>query len=210
MPHHYLFALITPRGRLSQFAFAGLAMLLFMINYYCWHKITNGAQASPYGPYTIALMVAMWSTFCIFSRRLHDVGSSGIWLIPLLIAAIFAFLASLDPELFGVDTGYWGKLEVFADHGIRIVRAIVIAAFVYCVKAGGESGTNAYGPEFGESEDKTPEQDPADAPVRFQRGIPADQRTHLGERRRNGESDRRAVPRGLHGERRRAQGFGRR
>lgn len=210
MPHHYLFALLTPRGRLSQFAFAGLAMVLFFVNYYCWYKITNGAQPSPYGPYTVALMIAMWSTFCIFSRRLHDVGSSGIWLIPLFIAAVCAFMTSLDPELFGIDSGYWGKLEGFADHGIRIVRAIVIAAFVYCVRAGGEAGTNAFGPEFGESEDKDPERDPADQPVRFQRGIPVDQRTHLGERRQSGVADRRAVPRGLRTDRRQASGFGRR
>lgn len=210
MPHHYILALLSPRGRLSQFAFAGLAMGLFFVNYYCWHKISVGAQASAYGPYTVAMLIAMWSTFCIFSRRLHDLGSSGIMMVPLLLLSVYAFLVILDPDMFGIDSNKWGKLAAFSDHGVRLVRGIVIAAFIYCVKAGGESGTNAYGPEFGDSEDKAPERDPADEPVRFQRGIPADQRTHLGERRKGGEPERRAMPRGLHADRRRAQGFGRR
>jgi hypothetical protein len=36
------------------------------------------------------------------------------------------------------------------EHGIKIARSTFIAAFLYLVRAGGEDGTNAYGPEFGD------------------------------------------------------------
>jgi uncharacterized membrane protein YhaH (DUF805 family) len=156
LPHHYAIALVHPGGRISPPPFAALAIGLFVVNWYSWRAIMLGQQTDPYGPYTIALLAAMWSTFCLLSRRLHDTGSNGIFLIPLLGLSVVTFMIAIDPELFGVSDGDTDGLAMLAEHGRRIARLLGIAIFVYCVRAAGEEGPNAYGPEFGDTEESGP------------------------------------------------------
>lgn len=150
LPQHYLAALITPNGRLSQFAFALLAVVLAFANVWIYGQIRYNPQSAVWNPYTIALFVMIWMKFCIMSRRMHDTGSAGLILVPTLFLAVFAFLCAIDRDMLGADFGRDAGTALIVEHGTKIVRTLFIMIFLYLVRAGGEEGENAYGPEFGD------------------------------------------------------------
>ena len=153
LPHHYLIALISPFGRLGQVHFALLACLIAFAHLYIYAKLLGMPDGQPWNVYSIALLGLIWCKFCILSRRLHDTGSNGLIAIPVLLIAVVIYLYVIDPDMAGAAGSRDPNVAWLLEQGMSIPRALFIAAFLYCIRAGGESGPNAYGPEFGDSGD---------------------------------------------------------
>ncbi|MEL6298270.1 MAG: DUF805 domain-containing protein [Pseudomonadota bacterium] len=156
LPHHYIIALISPMGRLSQVPFVALAFLLGMTHIWIFAKIAHENVPLDFNAYTIAIFVMLWMQFCIFTRRMKDTGSSGMWFIPLTLLIAFIYACILDPSLSPFDRQATAADGIIDQWGLRFVRGLFFAIFIYAVKAGGEDGPNAYGPEFGDVDDNKP------------------------------------------------------
>lgn len=155
LPHYYLIALVSPFGRLGQFHFAVLACVLGFAHLYIYAQMTYMPQGEPWNIYTIALFGMLWMKFCILSRRLHDTGSNGLIAVPVLIIAAIVYLCLVDPNLAGPKELRGMLGDFIVDQGMRIPRALFIAVFIYCIRAPSETGPNAYGPEFGDTDDNS-------------------------------------------------------
>ncbi|MGI9476976.1 MAG: DUF805 domain-containing protein [Hyphomicrobiaceae bacterium] len=155
MPQHYLIALISPGGRLGQFHFALLAVLIAFAHIYLYFKMGAMPKDQPWNIYSISILLLIWCKFCILSRRMHDTGSNGLIAVPVLIIAIACYLLVIDPSVAGIEKGAPRdpNVDYLIKHAMKVPRAIFIAVFIYCIRAGGESGPNGYGPEFGDSGD---------------------------------------------------------
>ena len=153
LPQHYLIALISPSGRLSQFGFALLAVLIAFIHLYIYGEMKGMPKDQPWNIYSIALLALIWCKFCMLSRRLHDTGSNGFLVIPVLLISVVFYLYVIDPSIAGPAETMNPELQSVLNQGMRIPRALFLAIFVYCIRAGGESGPNGFGPEFGDSDD---------------------------------------------------------
>ena len=153
LPHHYLFALISPGGRLGQFHFAFLAVLIAFAHIYLYSQMGGMPKDQPWNMYSIALLLLIWCKFCILSRRLHDTGSNGFIAVPVLLIAVVLYLCIIDPSITGPDLSQDPNAQYLLKQGMRIPRALFIAVFLYCIRAQGEAGPNGYGPEFGDSGD---------------------------------------------------------
>ena len=150
LPHYYLIALINPMGRLGQFHFATLACVLAFAHIYIYAQLTYERPLEPWNFYTTCLFGMLWMKFCILSRRLHDTGSNGLIVVPVLLAAAICYLLVIDPDFAGPEA-FRGPIGQFIiDQGMRIPRLLFIAIFMYCIRAQGEAGENAYGPVFGD------------------------------------------------------------
>ena len=150
MIHYFLLALVNPFGRLPPFSFAILAVVLAAAHLWVFGQLAYQPHLETWNPYTITLFAMLWMQFCIFSRRLRDTGNSGVILFPFLILAVLAFLTRLDPEYEHTYAENSFLMGLVIDNGLRIVRALYIAGLIYGIRAQGEDGPNAYGPEFGD------------------------------------------------------------
>ena len=153
LPQHYLIALVSPFGRLGQFHFATLACVIAFAHLWIYAQQQGMPKDEPWNAFSIALLMLIWCKFCIISRRLHDTGSNGLIAVPVLLLAIFAYLLVIDPSIAGRDIRKDSSFGFFMQHGMSFARTLFIAIFMYCIRAGGESGPNAYGPEFGDTGD---------------------------------------------------------
>jgi len=153
LPQHYIIALISPSGRLSQFGFALLAVLIAFAHLYIYGEMKGMPEGQPWNIYSITLLALIWCKFCILSRRLHDTGSNGFLVIPVLLISVICYLYIIDPSIAGPEETMHPKLQSVLQQGMRIPRALFLAIFVYCIRAGGETGPNGFGPEFGDSDD---------------------------------------------------------
>lgn len=198
LPHHYLYALITPNGRLGQFDFAFLAVLIAFAHLYLYAQMMHLPTNAPvWNVFSITLLALIWCKFCILSRRLHDTGSNGFIAVPVLLIAVVIYLYVIDPSFAGPKEAQHPKMQAMLDYGMRIPRALFIAVFLYCVRAGGESGPNGYGPEFGDSDDMSSASAALDKkrdttiPVHSFKKIAKSDQKGWGERRRPGGFGRR-------------------
>ena len=153
LPQHFLIALVSPFGRINQFGFAILAIVLGFAHIYIYAQLKFQPGLPMWNGYTITLFVMLWMKFCILSRRLHDTGSNGMFLVPVLFVTAFLYLVAIDPIGMGMAHVKSGVFQYFVEQGIGLPRALLIAVFLYCIRAQGESGPNGYGPEFGQSAD---------------------------------------------------------
>jgi uncharacterized membrane protein YhaH (DUF805 family) len=153
LPQHYLIALLTPNGRLGQFHFALLAVVIAFAHIYAYMQMAYMPEDEPWNIYSISLLLLIWCKFCILSRRLHDTGSNGFIAVPVLIIATILYLCLIDPSFAGPPELQHPKIQIVLKQGMRIPRALFIAVFLYCIRAQGEEGPNGYGPEFGEQAD---------------------------------------------------------
>ncbi len=154
LPHHYLIALVSPGGRLGQFHFALLAVLIAFAHIYLYSQMATMPKDQPWNIYSISILLLIWCKFCILSRRLHDTGSNGFIAVPVLLIAVILYLLVIDPSMAGFNDGPKDpNVENLMKQGMRIPRALFIAVFLYCIRAQGESGPNGYGPEFGDNGD---------------------------------------------------------
>ena len=153
LPHHYLIALVSPAGRLPPAPFAGLAVLLAFGHIWLFGKIADAQLGLTWNPYTIALFAMLWMQFCIFTRRLRDTGSNGAWILVFFFIAVGMFIVALDPTMIwpkGLDNSVGDSAVRW---GMRFVRGIYVAGLIYGIRAAGQEGPNAYGPEFGDTDE---------------------------------------------------------
>lgn len=153
LPHHYLIALISPGGRLGQFHFAFLAVLIAFAHLYVFSQMQHMPKDQAWNIYSVSLLLLIWCKFCILSRRLHDTGSNGFLAVPVLLIVVVLYLCIIDPSFAGPQESHDPNVQYLLKQGMRIPRALFIAVFLYCIRAGGESGPNGFGPEFGDSGD---------------------------------------------------------
>lgn len=198
LPHHYLYALISPNGRLGQFDFAFLAVLIAFAHMYLYSHIQHlPSNSDPWNIFSITLLALIWCKFCILSRRLHDTGSNGFLAVPVLLVTVVIYLYIIDPSFAGPQEAIHPKMQSVLNQGMRLPRAIFIAVFLYCIRAGGESGPNGYGPEFGDSGDLSAARDVLDKkrdgtmPVHSFKKVKKTDGKGWGERRRPGGFGRR-------------------
>ncbi|MEO0729637.1 MAG: DUF805 domain-containing protein [Pseudomonadota bacterium] len=150
---HLVLALVSPSGRLSQVPFAFLCILLACGHLWAYGQIVINETGLTWNTYTITLFAMLWMQFCVFTRRARDCGSSGVLYLPVLAIAILIYLVVLDPEGMwpGAQNSFLGEMTM--DWGMRFLRALYLALFIWGIKAAGDTGPNGYGPEFGESRD---------------------------------------------------------
>lgn len=195
LPQHYLMALLTPFGRINQVGFAMLAIALAFAHLWAYFQLKMNPDLDVWNQYTIMLFAMLWMKFCILSRRMHDTCSSGFFLVPVLFLTAILYLCAIDPSSMGAEGIESPTFKYFLDQGMRIPRALLIASFIYCIRAQGEAGPNGYGPEFGDTLDKGPSD--KNAPM-------SNQPQHAFR------TAGRQPARGSWGERKRPAGFGRR
>lgn len=150
MPQYYVLALFSPLGRLPQFPFAVLAVALAFAHIFVIGQMSWQGYADTWNGYTILLFVMLWMQFCVFSRRLRDTGNSGAILVPVFLVAMAVFVQRLDPASMYHDATSSDLYQLIGSRAEKLIRALYIAGFIYCIRAGGECGPNAYGPEFGD------------------------------------------------------------
>ncbi|MEO0672767.1 MAG: DUF805 domain-containing protein [Pseudomonadota bacterium] len=197
LPHYFIIALLSPMGRLSQVGFVLLSFLLAMGHLYVFADIKHNDIPLGLNWQTISLYAMLWMQFCVFTRRMKDTGSAGLWFLPLMFLVAFAYACTMDPSLVQFERGNSAMHEIIETWALRMVRALFFAIFIYAVKAQGEEGPNAYGPEFGDKRERVLD-DPA-----LEKRMAAQQVTHRFDR--TGKASKPAW-----GNRRRPSGFGRR
>ena len=142
-------------GRLNQFGFALLAIGLAFGHIWVYAQLKYHPDLTGWNAYTITLLVLLWMKFCIISRRMHDTGSSGFVLVPVLVVLAGLYVVIIDPETMGPSALDSDAAKFVMQHGMRLPRVLLIAIFIYCIRSPGEAGPNGYGPEFGDSDDGT-------------------------------------------------------
>lgn len=150
MLRHHIEALLSPFGRLNQVGFAILAIALAFGHIFVYGALKQHPDLPPWNVFTIALFVMLWMTFCILRRRMHDTGSNGYVLVPVLVVTAVLYLISIDPKGIGATSTEVGVVKFLVSNCLGIARALLIGAFAYCIRTKGQSGPNRYGPEFGE------------------------------------------------------------
>jgi len=150
LPHYYVFALLSPNGRLGPVSFAFLSILLALGHLWAFAHISHQNDGLTWNVYTIAVFAMLWMQFCILTRRSRDMGSSGALYIPALFIAVAIFLLTIDADAMCPDANETFIGEMVVKWGMRMLRGIYIALLILGIKAPGMDGPNAYGPEFGE------------------------------------------------------------
>lgn len=143
----YFVALISPLGRISQVPFAFLSIVLAVLHIWVFGLISEIEGPIDWHPYTFLLFVLVWMQFCVLTRRMRDCGDSGFWLVPALFIVVAVMATVLNGDVSDSQATLFQMVERW---GMRFVRLLYIALFIYCIRAAGEEGPNAYGPEFGD------------------------------------------------------------
>ena len=120
---------------------------------YLYAQMLHMPDDQAWNVYSIALLGLIWCKFCIISRRLHDTGSNGFIAVPLLLIVTVIYLCLIDPNIAGPKELQDESVQALLAQGMRLPRVLLIVCFLYCIRAGGESGPNGFGPEFGDSAD---------------------------------------------------------
>ncbi|MGF1651440.1 MAG: DUF805 domain-containing protein [Hyphomicrobiaceae bacterium] len=149
MPHYYILALINPNGRLPQVPFALLSIALAIAHLYVFAHVLASDAPMSWNIWTASLFVMLWMQFSLLSRRLRDTGSSGALLVPVLIGAASLFVVTIEGDRGAMATIPGPVGEIVRDWGLKFIRGVYLALFLYCIRAAGEDGPNGYGPEFG-------------------------------------------------------------
>lgn len=139
----YVMALLSPMGRLPSWEYwffvgpIGLATVLL-----------RGYVRSAEEPSQLAIaavLILMWTSFCVTARRLQDMNYPGLLSFPVFVMTALVFIADIDPALIGDDEDTFELLII-----LRRLSSIGLLLVVGCGGMGGEShaGPNAYGPPF--------------------------------------------------------------
>jgi uncharacterized membrane protein YhaH (DUF805 family) len=146
-----LLALVTPWGRLSQFPFIVLVVLLLCVHAGLqFYLSANIEELQPYNAFSMAQICILWMMFSILSRRFHDSGNAALFLVPYFACTFAAYLFAIDNWKLAVspfeddhETAAWFER-------IRVVFQLIgLGIIIFAFKDGGDTGANAYGPEWG-------------------------------------------------------------
>lgn len=145
----YVFALVSPLGRLSLPAYwllAGpIAVVIFAIHWY----LKGLDEYSSTWTAIILLLMAMQS--CLLAGRLQDCDWNGIVVLPLIGLTTFALLVDLDPLMLGSDPETVAKQWGFVCGLSYLATALTAITCVYALLNFGDDTDNDYGPPFGET-----------------------------------------------------------
>lgn len=145
----YLYALLSPLGRLSlpaYWALAGpLALVIVAVRWHLKEIVEFGST------WTAVILVLMGMQACLLARRLQDCDWNGIVVLPLIGFSTFALLVDLDPFLLGNDLELAAKQWAFINGLSYIGTGLTAIVCVYALLIFGDSTDNTYGPPFGET-----------------------------------------------------------
>ncbi len=146
----YLLVLVTPWGRLPQFNYAVLALLTIALHVAITVYLSGHADGLPaYNPFAIAELALLWVMFSLLSRRFHDTGDPAIFLFPLLICTIVAYLAALDHGGLAVSVFEEDRDSAQMYEHLKIMfQASGLALALFAMKNPGDPHANTFGPEF--------------------------------------------------------------
>ena len=146
----YILAILTPWGRLSQTTYAVMILVLVAAHTaILMHLSGHLEDYPPYNPYSIGLIVILWMSFSVLSRRFHDCNSAALFLLPILIMTVAAYLVAFDHAAlaespFEEDRDLWTFVE-----NIRSAFQLAgMAIILFALKSSGTGGENAYGAPF--------------------------------------------------------------
>lgn len=146
----YVLAMVTPWGRLSQLHYGALALAIIAAQVAVAFYVSAHAEDLPaYNIFAMTELGLLWVMFCLMSRRFHDSGDPAIFLFPLLICTIAAYLVALDhaklsASVFEEDR----ESALMYEHLKSMFQAGGLALALFAMKNPGDSHANAFGPEF--------------------------------------------------------------
>lgn len=146
----YILAMVTPWGRLPQFSYGVLALLTLAAHFAISLYVSANIEELPaYNLYAMSELALLWVMFSLMSRRFHDSGDPAVFLFPLLICTIAAYLVALDHAKLMVSV-FEEDRESAQMYGLlkAMFQACGLALALFAMKNSGDSHANAYGPEF--------------------------------------------------------------
>jgi uncharacterized membrane protein YhaH (DUF805 family) len=145
-----LLALVTPWGRLPQLVYGVLTLAVGFAHGAIFAFLANHAEAyTGYNPLSMLLIVLIWVQFCLTSRRFHDSNSAAFFLLPLMILTIGVYLYAIDHAHLA-DSPFQEDRDdaALADQVRTVFQTIGLMIMLFALKSSGDSGDNAFGPEF--------------------------------------------------------------
>ncbi len=149
--NHYIWALLSPAGRISRGALLVLAVPLaiatFAARYHLEMELQQGHDVADW--WYALILVLIWPQFCLVSRSLQNSGIPGVVVMPLFGLVVFDFLLLLDPSVMGsTDTDVESSYHLL-DLAMQGARNLLRGAVLYGIVMGANETANAYGPPFG-------------------------------------------------------------
>ena len=146
----YLIVLVTPWGRLPQLSYGVLVLLTLAAHFAISLYVSVNLEELPaYNLYAMSELALLWVMFSLMSRRFHDSGDPAVFLFPLLICTIAAYLVALDHAKLTVSV-FEEDRESAQMYGLlkAMFQACGLALALFAMKNSGDDYANAYGPEF--------------------------------------------------------------
>jgi uncharacterized membrane protein YhaH (DUF805 family) len=150
-PLPFVGALFVPFGRLPISFFLVMNALVAAGQGLLYRQCA--ALKDPWGLQLVVLMVLVWMSFCLSSRRLQDAGYGSLPAFLVMLLAIFTYLGTLDLSLLGAtDLDRQLVWETRIDAAWYVYRGAWALLFGVCLLLIGSGRVNAYGSEFRHSE----------------------------------------------------------
>ena len=122
-------------------AAAHIAIIVFLAG--------NAEDYPGYNAFSMSLIVLIWVQFCLMSRRFHDSSNGAMFLVPLMVATVAAYLFAIDSSPLANSPFQEDRDEAaLYDHVRMVFQAIGFVLIIFALRAPGNDGLNAYGPEF--------------------------------------------------------------
>lgn len=148
---HYVWALLSPAGRISRGALLMLAVPLavatFAARFHLEMELQQGHEVADW--WYALILVLIWPQFCLVSRSLQNSGIPGVVVMPLFGLVVFDFLLLLDPSVLGTTDEAFESNRQLLDTAMWAAANLLRGAVVYGIVMGSSETANAYGPPFG-------------------------------------------------------------
>jgi uncharacterized membrane protein YhaH (DUF805 family) len=143
---HYVLQLADPRGRSdrTEFIWAAVMLVAAQLAFALGLWVTNASFVGWRG--VVAYLVLGWLACAAISRRLHDLGRSGWWMLGGVLAWVVGAIAlavavALIAGLHALETGAPGFWATFS-----VLMAPPLGLALWLHLAEGEPAANRYGP----------------------------------------------------------------
>ena len=148
-----LLALVTPWGRLPQSIYGLLTLAVCVLHgaivLFLASRIEDHPGYSGYNALSIALIALIWVQFCLMSRRFRDSSNAAFFLLPVIVATAAAYLYAIDHAGLAASPFQEDRDQAaFAEQIRTVFQTIGLALMLFALKSSGDSGPNAFGPEF--------------------------------------------------------------
>lgn len=136
-----------------------LSVIPFLVLFFCdvFARAFVHAQAFTEGDtlgelWLVLSVVLIWIGFCAVANRFHDAGMSAMWVGLFFLIHGVIYIGDLDPTLLAADELGQQEFMLVSYAGQRIVGLLTCALLFLCIRSQSETGSNLYGPPFGEVE----------------------------------------------------------